>query len=122
MKKTRIIIIIITLIFAAALAGSLLIFRKPQGNAVNIRSGGELLCTIDLSESADCEFDIEWCGGVNTIEIKDHKIHVKEASCPDGICIKTGFIGGETDTAPIVCLPNRLVIEPADDTSDSRTR
>ncbi|MBP0956170.1 MAG: NusG domain II-containing protein [Oscillospiraceae bacterium] len=122
MKKNKMFIIIIAVIFGTALICSLPIWGKPRGNAVNIRSGGELICTIDLSEAEDCEFDIKWGGGVNTIEIKDHMIHVKEADCPDGICIKTGWIGGENGTAPIVCLPNRLVIEPADDTSDGRTR
>ncbi len=122
MKKTGIVIIIIAVIFGVALTGSLLIFRKPQGNTVSIKSGGKLIYTIDLSEAEDCEFDIEYNGGVNTIEIKDHMIHVKEADCPDGICIKTGWIGGQKGAAPIVCLPNRLVIEPADDTSDGRTR
>lgn len=122
MKKTKIFIIIIAVIFAAALAGSLLIFRTPRGNTVNIKSGGKIIYTIDLSEAEDCEFDIEYNGGVNTVEIKDHMIHVKEADCPDGICIKTGWIGGQTGAAPIVCLPNRLVIEPAVDTSDGRTR
>ncbi|MGN1101328.1 MAG: NusG domain II-containing protein [Huintestinicola sp.] len=122
MKKTFWIITAIAVIFGAALLGCLNIFRKPRVNNVYIRSGGELIYTIDLSEAEDCEFDITYNGGVNTIEIKDHMIHVKEADCPDGICIKTGWIGGEKSTAPIVCLPNRLVIEPSNETSDGRTR
>ena len=122
MKKTFWIITAIAAIFVASLLGCLRIIRTPRVNTVYIRSGGELIYTIDLSQAEDCEFDIKWGGGVNTIEIKDHMIHVKEADCPDGICIKTGWIGGENGTAPIVCLPNRLVIEPADDTSDGRTR
>lgn len=122
MKKTFWIITAIAIIFGAALLGCLRIFQTPRVNTVYIRSGGELIYTIDLSEAEDCEFEIEYNGGVNTIEIKDHTIYVKEADCPDGICIKTAPIGGKNSTAPIVCLPNRLVIEPADDTSDSRTR
>lgn len=122
MKKTFWIITAIAVIFGAALLGCLNIFQKPWVNNVYIRSGGELIYTIDLSKAEDCEFDITYKGGVNTIEIKDHMIHVKEADCPDGICIKTGWIGGENGTAPIVCLPNRLVIEPAAETSDGRTR
>lgn len=31
-----------------------------------------------------------------------------EIDCPDGICVKTGWVDGGT---PIVCLPNRLIIE-----------
>ena len=45
------------------------------------------------------------------MEIKDHMIHVKSADCPDKICVDTGWIGGDRKSVPIVCLPNRLVIE-----------
>ena len=47
--------------------------------------------------------------GYNLIEIGDGKVRVIEASCPDQLDVKQGYISkiGEI----IVCLPNRLVIE-----------
>ena len=48
---------------------------------------------------------------MNTVEIKDHMIHVSDADCPDRICVDTGWIGGDRKSVPIVCLPNQLVIE-----------
>ena len=121
MKNTRIPIVILAVIFAACLAVSLFVFGKPAGNVVNIISGGKILYTFDLSKAEDCVFNVECCGGVNTIEIKDHKIHVREADCPDGICVKTGWIGEQTGAAPIVCLPNRVVIEMEQSAADGRT-
>ena len=118
MKKSAVFIIITAVIFLAAAAVCIIVFSGNGSDIVNIKSGGELLYTIDLSKAKDCEFDIEYEGRVNTVEIKDHMIHIKSADCPDKICVDTGWIGGDRKSVPIVCLPNRLVIEfeksPAD--------
>ena len=47
-------------------------------------------------------------GGNNTVTIKDGKVSVSEASCPDKICVKHKRIkyNGET----IICLPNRMTV------------
>ena len=52
---------------------------------------------------------IETEHGYNLIEVGDNEIRVIEASCPDQIDVKQGYISriGET----IVCLPNKMVIE-----------
>jgi hypothetical protein len=46
--------------------------------------------------------------GSNTISVKDGKIAVTQADCPDHYCMDRGFCDGG---AQIVCLPNRLVIK-----------
>lgn len=48
-------------------------------------------------------------GDYNTIEVRQGSIGMTGASCPDHVCVNTGFI--ETDLVPIVCLPNKVVIE-----------
>ena len=47
--------------------------------------------------------------GYNLIEIGDEKVRVIEASCPDKLDVKQGYISKTGEV--IVCLPNRLVIE-----------
>jgi hypothetical protein len=47
--------------------------------------------------------------GYNLIEIGDGKVRVIEASCPDQLDVKQGYISKTGEL--IVCLPNRLVIE-----------
>ncbi len=47
--------------------------------------------------------------GYNLIEIGDERVRVIEASCPDKIDVKQGYISNIGET--IVCLPNKLVIE-----------
>ena len=121
MKKSRIILIITAIIFGLGIISSLLVFRIPRSNIVSIRSGGREIYSIDLSRAEDCVFDIEFEGRVNTVEIKDHTIRVTEADCPDRICVKTAAIEAGKGSAPIVCLPNRLVIEPKNGSADGRT-
>ena len=111
MKRSAVFIIITAVVFLAAAAACIIIFGGNESDIVKIKSGGEILYTIDLSKAEDCEFDIEYEGRVNTVEIKDHMIHVSDADCPDRICVDTGWIGGDRKSGPIVCLPNRLVIE-----------
>lgn len=43
----------------------------------------------------------------NSIEIKDGRVRMNQADCPDKRCLKQGF----TESMPIICLPNHLLIE-----------
>ena len=72
-----------------------------------IISDGTLLQTLDLR--IDRTFHVSVGGvGYNYLTVKDGKIAVTDASCPDHYCMHRGFCNGGTQ---IVCLPNRLVIE-----------
>ena len=89
-------------------AGASVAFFLPQKEAfwAEIRSDGEVNRLVNLN--ADQEFTVPCSGGFNTVTVKDGKIAVTEASCPDHYCMERGFCNSGT---PIVCLPNRLVIE-----------
>lgn len=52
---------------------------------------------------------IETKYGYNLLEIGDDKVRVIEASCPDKIDVKQGYISNIGET--IICLPNKLVVE-----------
>lgn len=99
--------IVFAVILAAAIAGTVMIFTAPASQTVEILSDGEVLYTFDLSHTTDRTLRIDYGGSYNIIEIADGKIHVSEAGCPDKTCVSMGFLHGG---APIVCLPNRLVI------------
>ena len=47
-------------------------------------------------------------GGTNTIEIKDGKVRMLEALCPNHLCIHQGWIRFEGQS--IVCLPNKVTV------------
>ena len=94
------------IIFAAAAALciflSIPLFTQEQARFARITSKGQVVKTVDLQ--IDQEFTVD---GKNTVTVKDGKIAVTWADCPDHYCMKRGFCSGGTD---IVCLPNRLVI------------
>ncbi len=114
--KQKILIIVLAVIFVAAAVCSVIVLCAPKKETVRIKSGEEVLYTLDLNAEKDRVFDVECDGGVNTIEIKDGKIRVKSADCPDKTCVKMGWL--ESSAMPIVCLPHRLVIEFVDPDSE----
>ena len=84
----------------------LLLIPRNTADSAEIYSGGKLLRTVSLS--TDQEFTVQTPqGGHNTVTVKNGKIAVTDADCPDHYCMKRGFQASGTD---IVCLPNKLVI------------
>lgn len=47
-------------------------------------------------------------GDTNVIEIKDQKIRIKQASCPDQRCVQQGWIEHPAET--LICLPHKLSV------------
>lgn len=97
------------LLLAALLAGSLgltLLFAPgEQGVQAQILSDGVILRTVELRK--DQQFTVTAPeGGRNVITVRNGRLAVTEASCPDHICMEMGF----RSSGQIVCLPNRLVI------------
>lgn len=108
-KKTQLKIIyaVTALIFLLGIAGSLILMQKPQSSVVEIVRDEQVLYRFDLSSAEDRIFTIPYNDSYNIIEISGGKIRVSEAGCKDNTCVKMGWLKGG---APIVCLPNHLVI------------
>ena len=98
-------------LFAAILVlclglSALFLIPGEEASFAQISSNGKLLKTVDLRNNQT--FTVEaGNGGHNTITVKDGKIGVTEATCPDHYCMHRGMINSG---AQIVCLPNQLVI------------
>ena len=110
---------VLALIFAAAVTASVYILRNSEEKSVAyIYSNGELVETLrldTLDEPVSFRVDTD-DGGYNIIEAEKGRIHVSEASCPDKVCIHTGYISD--GTLPVSCLPNRLIIRIEKDRSE----
>lgn len=105
--KTSAWIVLLAAMLAVCLGLSAFLFL-PGADAryAQITSQGQVVKTVDLR--IDQQFTITTPqGGSNVITVRDGKIAVTEANCPDHYCINRGFCSGGTQ---IVCLPNRLVI------------
>ena len=80
------------------------------GHMARIYQDGVLIREIDLdSLSAPLTFTVEFQGRTNTITAQPGRIRVESADCPDQVCVDQGWISD--GTVPVVCLPNRLVIQ-----------
>ena len=88
--------------------GASIFLLKPGGDSqwAEIWSDGKLIKTVHLLQ--DDIFSVESSYGTNIVTVKDGKIAVTEATCPDHYCMQRGFCN---NGAQIVCLPNRLVIK-----------
>lgn len=75
-----------------------------------ITVAGKIYKTIPLSEhEGEDTIEIKTKDGVNVIKIKDNKIGIIEADCPDKVCMKPEYI--EKPGQSLVCLPHRVMIE-----------
>ncbi len=99
---------ICAVLLLAGIVGSILVLRRPDTGMVEIVQDGEVLYRLDLAAEEDRILEVEYEGRINRIEIRDHQIHVLEADCPDQVCVDMGWLDS---AAPIVCLPNHLVIQ-----------
>ena len=71
--------------------------------------GGQALKAILARLDEGFSFSVEGPAGANTIQAEPGRIRVSHADCPDQVCVHQGWISSAA--VPIVCLPNRLVIE-----------
>jgi len=104
--KTKYWILLFAVLLAVCLgAGIFLMMPGEDATHAQIVSDGQILHTVDLR--IDQEFEIMNGNGRNTVTVKDGKIAVTEANCPDHYCMARGWCNSGTQ---IVCLPNNLII------------
>ncbi len=103
-------ILLAVLAVAVAACCAVLLMPKERGTIARVTFNGNVLSEIDLSAvDSPSSFIVTGEAGSNTIAVEQGRIRVTEADCPDQVCVNQGWI---SDSAlPIVCLPNKLVIE-----------
>lgn len=95
------------LILGLLLAGSVYLPRVENGSVVEVRVRGKVTATYPLSSNIEKTITTEDSDS-NTFCIKDHKVTMKTASCPDQICVRTKGISKTGES--IVCLPHQVVL------------
>lgn len=112
MKSNRFWVILFAIILLVSGAAVWLMGQgdSPASAAV-ISLNSVTIETIDLSRVEEpYTFTVEADGGRRiTLEVIPGDIRIIHADCPDGLCIEREWLSG--GATPIVCLPNRLVIE-----------
>ncbi len=103
------------IIFSATAVLCLLIYSFASGaffsgNTAGIYQNGELIEKINLdSLTEERQIVLNGDAGQNIILAENGSIKMLSAECPDRVCVKHGELrkGG----TPIVCLPNKIVIQ-----------
>jgi len=98
---------------------TMLIPGKAAGQTAVVKAAGKVVATLPLNQDGEFVFDEN---GTNVVIVRDGKVCITEADCPDETCVKMGWVSKAGDT--IVCLPHRLTvtIEGGEADSDAVTR
>lgn len=104
MKKTEKTFILGLLLLALVLWAAMHFLRPQNYGIICITVNGEEYGTYSLAED-----QIISIGETNVCQIKDGKVSMTQANCPDHLCIRQGAI--DDSGGMIVCLPNKVTIE-----------
>lgn len=108
MKKRDVILVVLLI----AIAGFIYLIINTRQNTDDVMM---VVINVDGSLYKECSLnknqkvDIQNKYGHNTIVIKDKKVYMLNADCPDKYCVKQGSI--VANGSSIVCLPNKLTVE-----------
>ena len=120
MKRNKFWMIIIAALFLISTVASVYVYMfHGKGRTVSIYQDGKRIKQIHLDTvTTPYEFTIESDnGGYNIVSVEQGRICITNASCPDHVCVNTGWISD--GAIPIVCLPNELVIQADSNGVDS---
>ena len=107
-KKFRydIFLILILLLTGLALLG--FAFLSGRGGAsAQVSVDGKIIAVYPLSE--DRTEVINTPEGKNRLEIKDGRVRVTDADCPDKLCVNQGWISMKGQS--VICLPHKLTVK-----------
>lgn len=109
------ILLVLAVLLLAGCAWCIQLAVRKQGGEAQITVDGKEFAVLPLDQDTELtlspevfSFADEDSAFANTIVIRDGRVCVTKANCPDKICVNQGWIeyGGES----IVCLPHRLVV------------
>ena len=112
MKKKEAIFIASILVIAGILGLGFRISGQRAHNTIRITVDGKEFGTYSLSKD-----QVIHIGDTNVCEIKDGKVTMIEATCPDHYCMKQKAV--DEHGGSIICLPNKVVIEGKDSAEPS---
>lgn len=100
-------------IIALALVGCVVfifIMNSSRGAKTAVITCGEV--QRELSLETDGVFKVEGA----EFEVKDGRIRLVNADCPDKLCEKTGFIGAPGQS--IICVPKKITVQISGESAD----
>lgn len=103
-KRDKLLIVIVVCVALCAFLAHQIIGGDGAGK-VTVKVNGELKGTYSLAEDQTIEIN----GGTNILQIKNGKVDMTEADCPDQLCVNQRAISRQGES--IICLPHKVVVE-----------
>lgn len=98
-------LLLVAVLCVAGLCFCTRLLNKEDAAFVTVRVDGEIVERCELDQNRTLEVN----GGTNIIEIKDGRVSMKEADCPDQLCVHQRSICYNNES--IICLPNKVVVQ-----------
>ena len=116
-KLNLILILVIAAVACAGLFATRLMGANTDADTatVVIRDGEQNVYELPLGQDATKTITPDL--GTNVIEIKDGRVHVEEADCPNQDCVHQGWI--DAAGQQIVCLPHKLTVDIVDEGAEA---
>ena len=105
-KKRDIVLAAVLLVLGIA-GGFILKYGLHKGSYAEVYIDDKPVRTISMDVDDEYVFHTEQ--GENVVAVKDGKIEMKSADCPDKVCVRMGAKNRAGET--ITCLPHKLVVE-----------
>lgn len=102
LKRADVILIIALLALSALLFA--VFYSGEEGALAVVAVDGETVAEYPLAVNGEFELN----GGTNILVIENGKAYLRDADCPDKLCVKQGKISKTGQC--ITCLPNRLTV------------
>lgn len=106
MKRNDIRLLIGILVVAVLAFGCYHLIYSQNGDTVQITVDGTVVKTFPLD--TDTSYTIQTEKGENILEIKNGSASIREADCPDKLCVHQKKISQQGET--LVCLPHKVVV------------
>ena len=105
MKKNDVILLFSVLLLCAIIFGVFYLVLDKNASVAVVTVDGEEYAILPLDE--DTELLVSTDAGTNLVVVENGKVFVREADCPDKLCVKAGHAD---EMRTIVCLPHRLTV------------
>ncbi len=102
--------IFLGIIIAAIVMWIILSIQTSTSLKVKVSVEGSVYGTYSIDKPQ--QITISRDGKTNVIEIHNNGVKMLKANCPDKLCVGQGFV--ESILFPIICLPNKVVVEIID--------
>ncbi len=99
-------LLLLCILLASSLLLTLSLLPREKGKVAIVKCDGEEIGRYSLHEKF--EIPIKTNSGENLLIIDDGTAYIKDANCPDKLCVHQGAISDIGDS--IICLPHRVSI------------